>query len=47
MLKVSVSKARAIVVLAEEGNADQVCSADQIAPFNTKSVLTLAVPSPE
>lgn len=47
MLKVSVSKARAIVVLAEEGNADQVCSADQIAQFNTKSVLTLAVPSPE
>ncbi|VAH97012.1 unnamed protein product [Triticum turgidum subsp. durum] len=45
--KVSVSKARAIVVLAEEGNADQVCSADQIAPFNMKSVLTLVVPSPE
>jgi hypothetical protein len=29
MHKVSVSKARAIVVLAEEGNADQVSSSDQ------------------
>lgn len=29
MHKVSVSKARAIVVLAEEGNADQVSFADQ------------------
>jgi hypothetical protein len=30
MHKVSVSKARAIVVLAEEGNADQVSSSDQV-----------------
>ena len=30
MHKVSVSKARAIVVLAEEGNADQVSFADQV-----------------
>jgi hypothetical protein len=33
MHKVSVSKARAIVVLAEEGNADQVSVADQAMLF--------------
>lgn len=33
MHKVSVSKARAIVVLAEEGNADQVSFADQATLF--------------